>query len=537
VIIDGRTVPGGTTIETDVCVVGAGPAGLTIALRLAGERRLKVCLLESGDLAFDGGVQVLAQAETRGLPYFPIEETRIRCFGGTTLSWGGVCAPFDEIDFVARSWVPDSGWPFSRRVLDNYLPEAFRLCEIETRHTDDGHHSSDGDGHELPGEEDSGSGFGLRVAKVFFSPPTRFGRRYRDEIRGAENVTAYLNTTATELELGSDGAVSNLRVGCLTGSRFSIKARHYVLAGGGIENPRLLLASNRVQAAGIGNSHDLVGRFFMEHPRAVNRFRLPSCSRPLSRLVSGASGTLAFSRLTLVPRVQRDEELLQYHANLKFGFAGQQSEQWRAVRRLAIVTRRPWRDSPFFQDAGGGRAKVRWMDIRTALARPDRSFLGALGAATRWGWLRRFVEIISSVEQRPEAANRVELIRQQDALGVPRVRLHWSLSEAEERTYRRGIELVLGALDRLAPGIGASPLEDHDQWPAGVIGTWHHMGTTRMHDDPRRGVVDSNCRVHGVENLFIAGSSVFPTGGSVSPTPTTIALSLRLADHLRLTMT
>ncbi len=530
-IVDGRAVPSGTTVETDICVVGAGPAGLVIALRLAGESRLRVCLLESGGIEFDEKTQTLARAEAGGLPYYPVEETRIRCFGGTTLSWGGVCGQLEEIDFEARSWVPDSGWPFPRRVLNPYMPEACRLCEIES--TDDGAFAPDGDASNEADADGPDVGGGLRIAEVLFGPPTRFGKRYEAEIRSASNVTAYLHTTAIELELGPGGTVANLRVACLTGSRFSIKARSYVLAGGGIENARLLLVSNGSHAAGIGNSHDLVGRFFMEHPRVVNRFRLPPGSGGLSRLVSGASGTLAFSRVELVPRVQRAEELLQYHANLKFGFVGQQTEQWQAVRRLAIATRRPWRDSPYFQDAGGGRTKIRWRDIRSALARPDQSLLGAVGAATRWRWLRRFVEITSSVEQRPVAGNRIELVRRCDPLGVPVARLHWSVGAPEERTYRRGLELVLETLEELAPGVSASPLEEQDGWPSGIVGTWHHMGTTRMHDDPRRGVVNSECRVHGVENLFVAGSSVFPTGGSVAPTVTIVALSLRLADHLK----
>jgi choline dehydrogenase-like flavoprotein len=536
VIVDGRAVPSGTTVGTDICVVGAGPAGISIALRLADEP-LRVCLLESGGMSFDEEAQTLAQADNEGLPYYPLKESRLRCFGGTTLSWGGVCAPLDEWDHEARSWVPDSGWPFARRALDEYMPAAFRLCEIGSGDPEKGSLSTNGSDGQAPQEEDPDAGGDMRVGRVFFGPPTRFGRRYEAEIRSAENVTVYLNTTAIELELGSDGLVSNLKAGCLAGSRFSVRARHYVLAAGGVENPRLLLVSDRLHAAGIGNAHGLVGRCFMEHPRVVNRYRLPSDGRALARLVSGASGTLAFSRLTLAPRVQKDEELLQYHANLKFGFVGQDSKQWQAVRRLAIVARRPWRDSPYFQDAGGGRTGVRWKDIRSVLARPDRSFVAALGAATRWRRLRRFVEVTSSLEQRPLAANRVELVSGRDALGVRRVRLRWNVGEAEERTYRRGLELVLKELGKLAPGIGVSPLEDQDQWPSGIIGTWHHMGTTRMHDDPKRGVVDADCRVHGVGNLFVAGSSVFPTVGSVSPTVTIVALSLRLADHLRSTMT
>jgi choline dehydrogenase-like flavoprotein len=146
--------------------------------------------------------------------------------------------------------------------------------------------------------------------------------------------------------------------------------------------------------------------------------------------------------------------------------------------------------------------------------------------------MRRWVHIGTSVEQVPRPENRLVLTGERDALGIPKVELHWSLTEAEERTYRRGLELVVEALERYAPGISSQRLDYPDPWPDEVLGTWHHIGTTRMHEDPAHGVVNADCRVHDVDNLYVAGSSVFPAGGASAPTVTIVALALRLAEHL-----
>jgi choline dehydrogenase-like flavoprotein len=239
---------------------------------------------------------------------------------------------------------------------------------------------------------------------------------------------------------------------------------------------------------------------------------------------------LSFSRIRLTKKVQWKEELLNYQANLYFGYAAQDTEQWDALRRIVFVVRR--RHTPYFPEDGGGRNVIRWTDVRTALIRPDHTLLSLVGASLRPIWLRSWVEIMSSVEQPPLPNNRVVLSDEKDELGVNLPKLNWSISAQEERTYRRGLDLVLEKLERYSPEIRNARISDTDPWPAEITGTWHHIGTTRMHENPQNGVVDANCRVHGVRNLFVAGSSVFPTGGSHSPTLTIIALALRLADHL-----
>ncbi|MGZ3587680.1 MAG: FAD-dependent oxidoreductase [Candidatus Limnocylindrales bacterium] len=514
-IVDGA--PGGTPIRCDVAIVGGGPAGIALALRLARAPGVTVAVLESGGLTFEEPTQDLARAETVGTPYYAMHETRIRALGGSSWSWGGVCTPLDALAFESRPWVAHGSWPFPQAALEPYLEDALALCGIsreDRRHVD-----------EATTAAARAAGLDARcvaAVPIYFSRPMRFGAAYREQLAALPNVTVHLHSTVTRLER-QGGQISGLHA-IARGEPIDVQAQAYVLAGGGIENPRLLLVS--------GIDGDPVGRFFMEHLRVVNRYAVRPGDTPLGRLIGGgAAGTLRFCRLTIADETQRQEHLLNWHANLQFGYAGQRSRQWPAVRRLAIATRAPWNESPYFQDAGGGRVRVRGGDIALALRRPDLALLGAYGALTERPSLRRFLEVWSALEQVPERHNRVALTDQVDGLGVPRVRIHWTAGATEERTYRRSLEILLAQLERLEPGISGAALDEPDPWPAQLVGNWHHEGTTRMDDDPQRGVVDRDCRVHGVTNLFVAGSSVFPVSGSTSPTVTILQLALRLGDH------
>ena len=526
-MIDARTLPDDTKIEVDLCIVGAGPAGIAVALPFLNNSTKSVAIVESGGTTFDESAQTLADTGVSGHAYFPMKETRIRAFGGSTMSWGGINAPLDVMDFEKRPWVPHSGWPLSREDLDPYYDEAKTVSRV-----------IDPDASSLGSEVYFGDAYGptpsTRWAEVYFSAPTRFSEVYAEPFEKATNVSTYLYSTAVELETNdSQSAIAGLHVASLDGSSFRIVARNYVLAGGGVENARLLLVSGNRDTGGIGNDHDLVGRFFQEHPRLVDRFWLPEDSAVLASHIRGAAGTLNFSRLGLSDAAQRDEELLNSIVNVAFGFSGQLTDQFQAVRRIVNASRKPWSDSPYFQDVGGGPNTVRWEDVRTALKKPHRSVQAAIGAVFEPARMRRWVHIETNVEQIPHPENRVTLASDVDAFGVPKAHLHWTLADEEERTYRRGLELIVEALDQYSPGLRDGRMDYPDQWPDNVEGCWHHIGTTRMHENPSQGVVDANCRVHGIANLYVAGSSVFPTGGATSPTLTIVALALRLAEHLK----
>jgi choline dehydrogenase-like flavoprotein len=519
-IYDGRNIPDGATIEADICVVGAGPAGMSMALQLMDEPGVQVALIESGGLEWDQRTQGLSDAEVKGQKYYPVTETHLRVFGGSSLSYGGVMTELGEIDFLERPWVPESGWPFTKDALEPYQKRADEILGVNRIDPED-------DVGDNPG--------GTKWETVPLSRPlVRFGKKYRETIESSSNVKALLHSTVTKLEVDPDASrITGAVVKTFEGNSYRVTARLFVLAGGGIEIPRLLLASNDVMPAGIGNAFDNVGRYFQEHPRIIDCYELPEGSRDLADRIAGAAGTLEFSRLALTDATMRDEQLLNYLANVAFGFVGQHSEQWYATRRIGVTVKDPWRDSPYFQGIGGGRSKVRWSDVKTALIRPDLTALSLAGVLLRPRSLRRWVEIISGVEQAPHRHNRVVLTTERDELGMPRIELQWSLDDLEKRTYERGRDLVLEELDRLIPGLSGNRMPVHETWPDGVVGTWHHAGTTRMNNDPKLGVVDSDSKVHGMDNLYVTGSSVMPTSGATAPTYTIVGLALRLADHVK----
>src|SRR2546426_1098883 len=271
-IVDCRTIPRGSRIEADLCIVGAGAAGISIAHRFAGTST-RVVVLESGGEAFEATTQDLSRGESVGLPYFPLDTARLRWLGGTTNHWGGICRPMDPEDFEGKEWIPHSGWPITRGDLEPYYERARVMCDVPS-----------GDwGLDTWRRRDSfrplpvrGDRLDTRIAQIV-SPGTRsFRVTHHGKIQAAGNVVVHCHANVTEIETSSDGTLATLfHVATLDGHRFSVAARVGVLAAGGIENPRILMASNRQWPQGLGNGSDLVGRFFLEHPRFVGGVLVP----------------------------------------------------------------------------------------------------------------------------------------------------------------------------------------------------------------------------------------------------------------------
>jgi choline dehydrogenase-like flavoprotein len=529
VLIDAVGVPDGTVVPADVCVIGAGPAGISLALRLAESGNGSIALIESGGFEFDPSVQALARGQVVGLPYFPLHETRLRMVGGSSQSWGGICTPLDPIAFEERSRVGEAAWPFPIGTLDPYLDGALDRCGIDVSRREANERSHRRRLAHWPLDPAV-----VTPILVHFSRPRRFGSFFREALSASSRISLHLNATATELVLEPGrSAIREVAVKTPGGSGYRVRSRFVVLAAGGVENARLLLASNREMPGGVANGNGAVGRGFMEHPRVVVRFAVRPGSTLLGTLVAGGTaGTLRFLRIGLAVEAQRREDLLAWHANLQCGFAGQDDDVWPAVRRIGIALRPPWNESPYFQDGGGGRTRLRSADVGAVLRRPHRAALGGLAAVRGVDRLRRRLELTAATEQIPDPDNRIELTTERDRLGVQRIRLSWRVGEAEERTHRRALQMLLEQLDRIEPGISSRALDPRDPWPSAIVGTWHHVGATPMSADPSRGVVDADLRCHETENLFITGSSVFPTGGSTAPTVTIVQLSHRLADHL-----
>lgn len=498
---DARQALDGTTFDTELAIIGAGAAGITLARALA-DAPFRVCLIESGGIEADAATQALAGGENVGLPYGPLEGTRLRQLGGSTNHWGGWCRPLDEIDFEARPWIPLSGWPIGRADLDPYYVEASRICEAGPFAYDDvaGWEAKAGTtGFTLPG-----AGMARRV--IQFSPPTRFGARYGAELKGAENLRVLLHANVVNIQASDDAVrVTHLDLATLDGRRQRVRAKAYVLAAGGIENARLLLLSNGVQAAGLGNGSDMVGRCFMEHPHLYSMGNL--LLRDLSPL----------SALSLADH-EIDGQGLRGNFMPTPGFLRAERLQ-NATFTIGVSRRFESRDEigPDEHPLTGPLLDLLHDQTGTRDSAPYGIRVGIGGAG----------------EQRPNRDSRLTLGETRDALGLKMSRLDWRLAPEDKASLRRNLRALGAAFAAAGLGRLQLSLPAGDAWPDDLTGGNHHMGTTRMAADPKDGVVDAECRVHGIANLYVAGSSLFATSGAANPTLTIVALALRLADHLK----
>jgi len=505
VLVDASLLPAGTVIEADLCVIGAGAAGITLAHDLA-RSSLDVVLLEGG--GYDGseqsqelyrGEMVTRYRGKKDDKY--VETTRLRYFGGTTGHWRGWCRPLEPIDFEERPWVPRSGWPLSAAELAPWYERACDVVQIPTFESDHGVGRTAGVRRLLLPDDPA-----VRTRIYHFSPPTRFGTHYREAIVGADRVRLLLNTNVLRLRATEDArAVRELEAVTAGGRSITVRARGFVLAAGGIENPRILLLSDAEQREGLGNGTDLVGRCFMDHPH-VGRY---------GQLVFHDDGTAGrFAPLYL----DREKDKAVGGKTLGVLVLSNEIRRSERLQGFSVSFRR---EKP-----------ARLDDLAVAVGRTGAA-VDALGAPQPESPPRlTMVRMSVRAEQRPNPDSRVTLDYDVDRLGLRKVRVDWRLAEEDAASMRRSAELFCASVAAGALGRARLRVEPDAPWEH-VEGGAHHIGTTRMATTPTDGVVDGDCRVHGLANLWIAGSSVFPTCGIANPTLTIVALTLRLAERLR----
>lgn len=502
-LIDARTLPDGQVLTPDLAIVGGGPAGITLAMALA-DTKLKILLLESGGPNFDPANQKLYAGEQQssgptGVHYAALDAGRLRVLGGGTNHWGGWCRPMDEIDFEARPWMPYSGWPFGRAALAPYYHRAQTLVEAGPWIYDQkGDAMAAAKGAVLP----LGEG-GLYTSWFQFSKtrdsvlPTQFGHRYEAELKKAAQVTSLLNANVTGIRLSPDARqVDRLAVATLTGKRFTVKPRVTVLAAGGMENARLLLISNDVMSQGVGNQNDLVGRFFADNPIPRDVATLVSFAGPLASFYGSPQtlddGAILRATFAATPAFRRKAEVAGSLSTVESGVDLDE------VGKAAVIT--------------------------TALA------LGvdASGAQA--------YSLGCGIELQPDPDRRLTLTGEKDALGLPRLKLDMRIADQDFARFNRTMTELGRQLLASRTGMLRINCATRDDWMKRMDWGHHHLGTTRMHADPKQGVVDADGLVHGIANLFVAGSSVFPSYSASNPTLNLVALTLRLGDHLKKVM-
>jgi choline dehydrogenase-like flavoprotein len=537
--------------EVDLCIVGAGAAGIAIAQSFIGTT-FSICVLESGGLAGEEKSQALYEGASVGMLPFDAGSSRMRVFGGSCNLWGGGCITLSRQDLGQREWVPHSGWPLSYDELEPYYERARSFCHIES------HGFSDGSFRGQPARAPIAFDTAKLVNQIFARSQALFGADYRAELEQAHNITVLLHANLLQLEASATGtSVREARIGSLDGRRGTIKARHYVLACGGIENARLLLLSNSVAPTGLGNGHDRVGRYFMDHPSgklgSVVTDAPDRLTRPYERN-TGKGTSCLFPEIGLSHEAQRGRRLLSGRVH-PFAVEDAIPKGIHALRSFRAALRPAARDEGSLLEArlcaalkngpsaGDGMLasteSINLLAWRVGLGVGDIAQAFAQKLAGKPAVKTQRVDLVGFFEQAPNPDSRITLGSERDALGQRKVCVDWRLTALDRHTYRTAAALFGKELAQACDGkLQLEPwLDGDDSTLPEVHGTAHHLGTTRMSDDPRQGVVDRQCRVHGLDNLHIAGSSVFPTGGWAFPTFTVIALSLRLADHLRTLLT
>lgn len=531
-LIDARTLASDSVLNADVCVVGAGAAGITVALELAGSGLSTVLLESGGRTGPDPATQSLYEGSSTGQPFrglfesepIPLDVVRLRWLGGTTNHWAGYCRKLEPVDFEERPHLAISGWPISETDLTAFWKRAAPWCRI-TDSEDDASVWARRLGAAPPMQ----SSAAIRSRAFQITPVMRFGEEYRSHLDSADDIRVVLWANAVNLASDDGRNIKAVQTRTLTGNRLDVRARAFVLACGGLENPRLLLASTDADPSGIGNQHDQVGRYFAEHLQVAGGFGV------LDAAPNELEGYLGFQATIAEGPWAGHDHGVKYSLALT-------SDHVRRAKTLGLeaqflVGSLP-DGRPFQRDGVDARAAADLMALSTEQAPASSLYLQVLA------------------EQALDPESRVTLGSATDALGMKRIRLNWRYSTYDKAAAVSGLRTMaaeLGALGlgrlQVLPGAVTFGRPDFDpvelinfygtdpddinptNFPVGV--GFHHLCTTRMSADPRSGVVDADCRVHEVDNLWIGGSSVFATGGVATPTFTIVALAVRLAEHLR----
>lgn len=536
-IVDGSTLPSGFETEHDLCVVGSGIAGMLLVMELAQAYR-DICIIESGAWKPDDATQSLYALNSIGYPIRKHYQSRIRYFGGSCNIWAGRAMLYNESDLMPRPWLGSVSWPIDYAELDRYYASAAgylnlpsyeklkpmtwqsRLSDFELSLFHSGNFKTN--------------------ISLFAKAPARFGykTKYFKKVRNSAKITLYIKSNVVNLRLSDSlSHVACIDVACLGGVRYTIKPKKIVLACGGLENTRILMASDKQMSGGIGNQNGLLGRYYMDHPRAVfGRVKLTKKIKLDHLLGIPVTGGKMQLGIALSDKIQAREALLNNYLTLEPCYSIGNMKLYESFVKLMKRLLRKGYSGKRFDFKNQEMAEVPEMIY---LLTP-KELLPHFMYYTYYRYSRivknvftnlTHLSIVNYSEQEPNIASRVYLDSEKDSLGMPRLVLDWKVSDRSLRSSLRLMHLLDEHFRRYEEGHIEQDLAEIKELP--FTDASHHLGTTRMSANAKTGVVDANCKVHGVDNLYIAGSSVFPTAGHANPTLTIAAMSLRLADYLK----
>ena len=467
----------GTEDTFDYCIIGAGPAGISCALPLAKAGK-KVAVLEAGGLEYTEWSQGIYKGEVIGDHYYDLDAARLRYFGGTSNHWGGWCRTLDPIDFEDKPYFKDTAWPINKKDLDPYIKESNDILELKDI---------------IPDSDIGKSGF--KQVDWVVSPPVNMGEKYKEPFAKDKNISLILDANLVGFETNGT-AISGAVVADPKNNRVTVKAKEYILAAGGIENSRLLLWANEETNGQIVKNSTTLGKYWMEHP------------------VYGIGSVITTGKF------DRPHKDLYGQDHIFVAPTDATMKKMKTLNCAFIMVKKEYKGTKKLI-ADIGCVAPEW----ASWAAWQFGETLSCGYHIRAGW-----------EQQPLASNRIELdASKKDALGMPRTKLFWKKSEADMLTLRKTAQSYGAYLARSNTGrmkLNPWVLGEGDPPKDEEIAGYHHMGGTRMADSAEQGIVDANCKVFGQDNLYIAGSSVFPSGGYANPTLTIVQLALRLSEHL-----